>query len=104
MEHLKQLNESYWQHMRVATRIAFAGLQVFVLGMIHAVFPFLFKETVGWIIIDWFYFIRGRRHGRFDTLRCDKCGTALDEHINKNVGRIVEFGDDERRVNASLET
>lgn len=43
--HLKKANTNYFAHMIVAMYYSFLGLSVFILGILHAVFPFLFGFT-----------------------------------------------------------
>jgi hypothetical protein len=45
-EHLKEVNETYFQHMTVAFKIGFTMLVTGIFCLIHALIPGLFKKTV----------------------------------------------------------
>ena len=44
-EHLKEVNESYLQHMWIAFKIGFTMLVTGVFCLIHGLIPGLFKKT-----------------------------------------------------------
>ena len=44
-QHLNKVNETYFQHMRVAFTISFTMLTTEVLCLIHGLIPGLFKKT-----------------------------------------------------------
>ena len=44
-EHLKEVNETYFQHMTVAFKIGFTMLVTGIFCLIHALIPGLFKKT-----------------------------------------------------------
>ena len=44
-EHLKEVNETYLQHMRIAFKIGFTMLMTGVFCLIHGLIPGLFKKT-----------------------------------------------------------
>lgn len=41
-DHLKKANVNYFRHCAVAITYSFLGLGVFVMGLLHAFFPFMF--------------------------------------------------------------
>jgi hypothetical protein len=44
-EHLNEVNETYFQHMRIAFKIGFTMLVTGVFCLIHGLIPCLFKKT-----------------------------------------------------------
>ena len=44
-EHLNEVNETYFQHMRITFKIGFKMLLTGVLCLIHGLIPSLFKKT-----------------------------------------------------------
>ena len=44
-EHLNEVNETYFQHMRIAFKISFTMLVTGVFCLIHGLIPSLFKIT-----------------------------------------------------------
>ena len=44
-QHLNEVNETYFQHMRIAFTIGFTMLVIGVLCLIHGLIPGLFKKT-----------------------------------------------------------
>ena len=44
-EHLNEVNETYFQHMRIAFKIGFTMLVTGVFCLIHGLIPGLFKKT-----------------------------------------------------------
>jgi len=44
-QHLNEVNETYFQHMRIAFTIGFTMLLTGVLCLIHGLIPGLFKKT-----------------------------------------------------------
>ena len=44
-EHLNEVNETYFQHMRIAFKIGFLMLVTGVFCLIHGFIPSLFKKT-----------------------------------------------------------
>ena len=44
-EHLKEVNETYFQHMAIAFKISFTMLVTGIFCLIHALIPGLFKKT-----------------------------------------------------------
>ena len=44
-EHLKEVNETYFQHMAIAFKIGFTMLVTGIFCLIHALIPGLFKKT-----------------------------------------------------------
>ena len=44
-EHLNEVNETYFQHMRIAIKIGFTMLVTGVFCLIHELVPSLFKKT-----------------------------------------------------------
>ncbi len=44
-EHLNEVNETYFQHMRVAFKIGFIMLVTGVFCLVHGLIPSLFKKT-----------------------------------------------------------
>jgi len=45
-QHLKKVNKSYFSHGMRAIRVSLTMIAVGVIGIIHAVFPFIFLKTV----------------------------------------------------------
>ena len=45
-QHLKKINKSYFSHGISAIRVSLTMIAVGVIGIIHAVFPFIFLKTV----------------------------------------------------------
>jgi hypothetical protein len=45
MKHLKEANTGYFKHFLYATYFNLLALLVFITGVIHSVFPFLFPFT-----------------------------------------------------------
>jgi Na+/H+ antiporter NhaC len=45
INHLKKANTTYWKHFKYAMYYNFLAFLVFLTGMIHAVFPFMFPFT-----------------------------------------------------------
>jgi len=45
-QHLKKVNKSYFSHGMRAIRVSLTMIAVGVIGVIHAVFPFIFLKTV----------------------------------------------------------
>lgn len=45
-QHLKKINKSYFSHGIRAIRVSLTMIVVGVIGIIHAVFPFVFLKTV----------------------------------------------------------
>ena len=45
-QHLKKINKSYFSHGIRAIRVSLTMIAVGVIGIIHAVFPFIFLKTV----------------------------------------------------------
>lgn len=43
--HLQKANTNYFKHWAIAVAYSFLGLAVFVMGLIHAFFPFMFGFT-----------------------------------------------------------
>lgn len=43
--HLKKANTNYYKHFKYAMYYNFLALFVFITGIIHAIFPFLFPFT-----------------------------------------------------------
>jgi hypothetical protein len=43
--HLKKAKTTYWKHLAYAMYYNWLALLVFITGMIHAIFPFLFPFT-----------------------------------------------------------
>lgn len=43
--HLKKANSNYFKHYIIAIGYSFLGLAVFITGIIHAFFPFMFGFT-----------------------------------------------------------
>ena len=41
-KHLKKANTNYFFHAIISLKYSFLGLLIFVMGLVHAVFPFLF--------------------------------------------------------------
>ena len=44
-EHLNEVNETYFQHIRIAFKIGFTTLVTGVFCLIHGLIPSLFKKT-----------------------------------------------------------
>ena len=44
-EHLKEVNETYFQHMTIAFKIGFTMLVTGIFCLMHALIPGLFKKT-----------------------------------------------------------
>jgi hypothetical protein len=44
-EHLNEVNETYFQHMRIAFKIGFTMLVTGVFCLVHGLIPRLFKKT-----------------------------------------------------------
>ena len=44
-DHLNEVNETYFQHMRIAFKIGFTMLVTGVFCLIHGLIPSLFKKT-----------------------------------------------------------
>ena len=44
-QHLNEVNETYFQHMRIAFKIGFTILVIRVFCLIHGLIPSLFKKT-----------------------------------------------------------
>ena len=44
-KHLNEVNETYFQHMRIAFKIGFTMLVTGVFCLIHGLIPSLFKKT-----------------------------------------------------------
>jgi hypothetical protein len=44
-KHLDEVNETYFQHMRIAFKIGFTMLVTGVFCLIHGLIPVLFKKT-----------------------------------------------------------
>jgi hypothetical protein len=44
-EHLNEVNETYFQHIRIAFKIGFTTLVTGVFCLIHVLIPSLFKKT-----------------------------------------------------------
>ena len=44
-KHLNEVNETYFQHMRIAFKIGFTMLVTGVICLIHGLIPGLFKKT-----------------------------------------------------------
>jgi hypothetical protein len=44
-EHLNEVNETYFQHMRIAFKIGFTMLVIGVFCLMHVLVPSLFKKT-----------------------------------------------------------
>ena len=44
-KHLKKAQTNYFFHASMAIYYSFLGLLIFVMGLLHAVFPFLFGFT-----------------------------------------------------------
>ena len=44
-EHLNEVNETYFQHMRIAFKIGFTMFLTGVFCLIHGLIPTLFKKT-----------------------------------------------------------
>jgi len=44
-EHLNEVNETYFQHMRIAFKIGFTMLVTGVFCLIHGLIPSFFKKT-----------------------------------------------------------
>ena len=44
-EHLNEVNETYFQHMRIAFKIGFTMLMTGFCCLIHGLIPVLFKKT-----------------------------------------------------------
>jgi len=45
-QHLKKVNKSYFSHGMRAIRVSLTMIVVGIIGIIHAVFPFIFLKTV----------------------------------------------------------
>jgi hypothetical protein len=45
MSHLKKINSSWTKHFLYASYYNFLALLIFITGVIHSVFPFLFEFT-----------------------------------------------------------
>lgn len=64
-EHPHTVNETYWQHMRVAMSFA-AGAFITSLGVfIHALLPFCFKATATNFVVKWAAISSRRRPEQF---------------------------------------
>jgi len=51
-QHPHSAGETYLEHGRFALKVAFFCLWASLAAAVHAIFPFLFKETAGRIIRD----------------------------------------------------
>jgi len=49
-KHLKSVNETYWQHLKRAAMFSGWLLLGGIACAVHAVFPFVFKETASKIV------------------------------------------------------
>ncbi len=45
IDHLKKANANYFKHGAIAIPYSFLGLAVFIMGVVHAIFPFMFGFT-----------------------------------------------------------
>lgn len=45
MNHLKKINSSWTRHFLYASYYNFLALLIFITGVIHSIFPFLFEFT-----------------------------------------------------------
>ena len=54
MTHLDEVGETYWQHLFFAIRIALILFITSFLVLLHAIFPFWFKQT-GSTVIEGLY-------------------------------------------------
>ena len=46
MKHLKDSNMGYWKHLGFALKLSVQLLVMALLGIVHAVIPFVFKNVV----------------------------------------------------------
>ena len=51
-KHPKEVGETYLQHLVAACKYGFVLFGLFVIAIIHAVFPFVFKKTVSEKILE----------------------------------------------------
>jgi|TARA_Y100000385_G_scaffold250162_1_gene272022 hypothetical protein len=51
-KHPKEVGETYLQHLVVACKYGFILFGLFIIAIIHAVFPFVFKKTMSHKIIE----------------------------------------------------
>ena len=59
--HLKNVNETYWQHLSWVLYSTVMLSAVIVVGFIHGVFPFLFPEAPDALVGKWNRKFRERR-------------------------------------------
>jgi len=51
-EHPASINETYWEHLRMATRFACKLLLASLVCFVHAVLPFVFEKKGSEIVTD----------------------------------------------------
>tara|TARA_B110000008_G_scaffold194893_1_gene193448 strand:- start:150 stop:350 length:201 start_codon:yes stop_codon:yes gene_type:complete len=51
-EHPKEVGETYLEHLIAACRYGLILFRLFIIAIIHAVFPFVFKKTVSDKILE----------------------------------------------------
>jgi hypothetical protein len=61
--HLHELNESYFQHMAAALKIAGTMLWTGMLCVVHSVFPFMFANRANDTVEKLHRFYESRRQG-----------------------------------------
>tara|TARA_B100001013_G_C24615389_1_gene444950 strand:+ start:505 stop:711 length:207 start_codon:yes stop_codon:yes gene_type:complete len=49
-KHPKEVGETYFQHMLAALRFSFTFILLFVVAIIHSIFPFLFTKTASCVV------------------------------------------------------
>ena len=50
-EHPSEAGETYLQHLMTACKYSFSLFRLFMIALIHGIFPFIFKKTVSEKII-----------------------------------------------------
>ena len=60
-KHPNEVGETYLQHLITAWKYGFKLFRLFVIALIHGIFPFIFKKTVSDKIIKMGYELRKRK-------------------------------------------
>jgi hypothetical protein len=60
-KHLKETNESYFQHMKIASKIFLQMFLGSLMALVHSIVPAFFKTDASQRIKDLYIFIEGRK-------------------------------------------
>ncbi len=51
-KHPNEVGETYFQHLIISWKYSFGLFRLFIVAMVHGVFPFIFKKTVSDKVIE----------------------------------------------------